>query len=242
MSFSENFDGVTPPALPGGWTFAAQYTTAATGTSPTPVSAPNVLSCTTAVANTQYFATFNTQDGNSGNVVEAASFYMPAASTTMRFGLLARGSATPLNNTSTNFYRALLEFDNAELLLQLVQSGTASTFQTVVAGITSGLWYTLYFTLSGTSLSAALQRVADGQWYVPGSWQSSYGILASASDGTLSGQGYSGITTASNGSGGQTGYIDSWSLVAGGASVLCPPVVVPAYRYAMDLRPGIRRL
>jgi len=250
MSFSQNWDGVTPPAIPSGWTVDSVFTTATTplsgGLSPT--SSPNVLAMTPASTNTIYYASFGTQDGNSGNVATQVNFAVTAVGTHCRCGVMARGSAYPLSGGSTSFYRALMGWDTGLISAQRVNSGSFNALATVsTSALATDTWYTLYMTVNSSSsvqITISVQRVSDGYWMnASGTFQSaSASVMVVTDNSPLTGQGYSGLTVEQNSGSSNPVYSDDWSLAPLAPPSPIPSVfVVPSFRYALDLRPGNSR-
>lgn len=238
----ENWDGATPPAAPAGWTFATQITTTATFSGGiTPTSAPNGLMLQPGGVTTPWFATWNTQDGVSGNVTVQANFNFlnqPGAATAA--SVIARGGATPLLSASGTFYAAELLFANNQASLVAYSAGTPTTIggPVAVTGYLNQTWYTLALTCNGTSLTMSIQRITDG-FYLNGSglFTSSPASCISVTDSSISGQGYSGLFMK-----GQSNvnivYSDDWSVTSLTAPAIPPnaPVVVriPAQYYPVN--------
>jgi len=65
----ENWDGVTAPAIPFGWSVSTPIvTTASPGGGIGPISSPNVLACPSQLSATNWAAVWGTVDGAGGNV------------------------------------------------------------------------------------------------------------------------------------------------------------------------------
>ena len=102
---SQNWDGVTPPADPAGWNYStANFTTTTTlPVSQSPISSPNVLQLSQS-SNADAFATYATQDGNSGNVIVSAYFMAGSASNNCQGALVARANVNAVVKASSTFY------------------------------------------------------------------------------------------------------------------------------------------
>jgi hypothetical protein len=210
-----------------GWTVDAVFTTTSTflaGIIPT--SSPNALQMNPAGGgNTIYFATYGTADSNSGNVSVQCNFNPYFQGTHCRAGVTARGSASALNITSTTFYRALLGFDTNQFAVQKVVSGTVSSIGSplAVTGLTAIDWFTIVFTLNGTSLSAGVQNLTNSYWLnSSGNFTISPATAISVTDSSITGSGYAGLTIEQNASTGDYFYADDWIF-----SSLSPPGPLP---------------
>jgi hypothetical protein len=220
MSYTETFDGVTAPALPGGhWTFGSGLaTTASPPDSIVPISSPNVLLASALGDNNHRYCTYGVTDANSGDVT--VSVYLNADGTSREaVGLLARGSSNTLASSGTNQYWALFDFFNLEvdLYVQTSGGGQVSLGSTDVSGISffPG-WYLFTYQLSGTTHTLTLQQISSG-YYVnnSGGLQTQPTSVLSKVDGTVSGAGTTGFTIQS-----RTGstVIDNWSFFDGTAT------------------------
>lgn len=235
---SQNWDGVTPPAVPSGWTIDGTLETAAIST-PSPVSSPNVLQ-TTSTANSTVFATYDTADGNSGNVVAQAYFACSTvnASKKATVGLTCQGSATTLNTTSTTWLRTYIDFSGSNYGFDGYISGTYAVFASwnVAGAFASNTWYLMTYQQYGPQAELVVQRVTDGYYLSPSGWQSSP-YTTSCTPSFTNGSGYAGCSFLCTSG---TLYTDSYSLsdAAAPSPPPLPPVIVrvpaqyaPAWSY-----------
>ena len=221
---TQNWDAPTPPATPAGWVCDSPIVTATqTGglAGITPTSSPNMLGLLASGTNNHYFATYGTTDGNSGNVVVSANFNTPSVTNNHTWGLTARGSASALNVTSTTFYWLQFSAYRGEMLIYKMVSGTQTSLATL-SGITISvpIWYAVYFTLTGSTISGSVQRASDGYWLASsGSWVAGVTTALSITDTSITGSGYSGLTMQSRS---DDGVSDDWIFVRAS-----PPSYVP---------------
>jgi hypothetical protein len=235
---SENWDGVTAPAIPAGWT----ATSLATATVPWPVgvgpvSPPNMLGIN-AGGSTHYPASFNTNDGNGGNCVVTGYFTGQRSGGTLIYGVLARGSVYPVLMSST-FYWAQLNIVGGTLVLWSVSAGTPTSLATVNAGgnVAEKTMYQIQLTCQSTTISITVLRYTDsftmntGGAFVSGPPQ----IAISVTDSSVSGVGYAGLTLqASLGK----AYADDWSFSTFGApGANAPRPVITTVPVAYQLYP-----
>ena len=98
---TEAWDGVSAPSLPAGWNAAADYVTATAHYR----SSPNeLLLSNSAGSGANYYATWGTADGVSGQVQVSATVRFGAAAAGNQIGLTARGTASTLDSSSTTQY------------------------------------------------------------------------------------------------------------------------------------------
>lgn len=225
-TYTQNWDGVTPPAIPSGWTVDSGITTAAPTFGVLPTSNPNLLQYNPSSSNGIFCASYGTQDGNSGNVQVQANFNADAQGSHCRYGLVARASVYPFTSLSGNYYRASLKIDTMTAVIQYVTAGTFNTLSTlnILGTLNVNTWYTLTFVLQGSSLSLSILR-SDGYWMGSnGQWQSPGPVQAcvGASDSTILTQGYSGLTFEQNATSGNYMCSDDFSL-----TTINPPNPIP---------------
>ena len=226
---AQSWDLVTPPAIPAGWTVDSPIaTTTQTGgvASITPTSSPNMLALLASGTNSHYFATYGTTDGNGGNVTVQANFNAPSVTNNHTWGLTARGSASALNVTSTTFYWLQFSAYRGEMLIYKMVSGTQTSLATLSSiTISVPVWYTLYLTCTGSTISGSVQRASDGYWLASsGSWMAGVTTAISVTDTSITGSGYSGLTMQSRS---DDAASDDWVLSgAAPASKVSVPLVV----------------
>src|SRR5208282_1503695 len=144
----ENWDGVSAPAIPSGWSVTSGLVTLASGSSPTPVSTPNVIEAQSGSA-AFYVATWGTADSNSGNVSVQGTGIIGLAGSVVdgQFSVLARGSSSSLLYASSTYYEAQIDRDNQTLYLNSVVSGTSTTLASLgSSSLVSDVWYQITLT------------------------------------------------------------------------------------------------
>jgi hypothetical protein len=199
---SENFDSVTAPALPTGWSFDAANATIAAG-----YSSPNALRCTADGSARLAFTTAN--DGNGGDAVVEMLWKTTSASGNTSIGLLGRVT----NTGSLAAYH--LGYDTV--------SGTAKLFRWVGAAATQiGVsvgggaaalngWYRSRLSTVGTTITGYVQRISDGYWLnTSGTWQEAQTHFQQVTDANVAGVGVSGIRFSQGGGG--TVVVDDFLL------------------------------
>jgi len=218
---TQNFDGVTAPALPTGWTFDARMVTSTNFFT----SSPNALELVATTSTTYGFATYNTVDGAGGNVMVACNLLydpIPGLTGDAIAGVVARASATPIVTASGNFYLGYIDFVGWVVRVFAYVGGTGTALKTlaVAGGFTANAWYALTMTVNGTQIGVSVQRLADGYWISgSGIWTAAVAGCISITDGSVTGAGYSGIAFQSNQTG-QNAYADDWSLSAIATTIL----------------------
>jgi hypothetical protein len=234
----ETFDSVTAPALPSGWSFDARFTTSGSlGVGESPTSSPNLLLLTPTTATTTAFGCWQTLDGNNGDVIVQSNINVVAvASSVSQVGVFARSDTTsPAISPGHSFYLGRLDYRAPALTLTAVVNGVSSNIGsvTILDALSEPQWYSILLTCSGTTISLALQYVS-GQWLnASGRFQVGQVTAISGTESSISGQGYAGLTAASNT---LTDYclFDDWVLSGGSSPTAFPPqpnVVRLPYQY-----------
>lgn len=255
LSYTQNFDGVSPPSTPAGWIFDSPWVTSTNGV---PYSSPNQLSLTGAVANTKYLGTYQTGDGSGSNPTTATCSawcklslppVLPFGNDHYQGGIAFRGSASTLNTSSTTFY--LLYFDiNQGIGTGLIRfskmvSGTLTNLASVDGSLTNSVFYFIQAVLtwngSANSISCYVQRDTDNYWMDgSGVWQSSQIATITSSDSSITSGEYFGVWGASPT--GKNIWIDDFSInsnpSAGGAGGNRRPL--DGMKFFSDMTGGIR--
>jgi hypothetical protein len=206
---SENWDSATAPTMPAGWIAGLDVTTTISGA--TALSSPNM------VENFGYSpstATWETLDGNAGNVTVAGTGQAFGAATG-QVSVFARSNATPTVYGTSTFLELRLSWSASSLSLVKNVGATATTIGSVT-GITlaDDLWYQLNLTAIGSALTGTLQRLSDGTYWYAGAWNTTPGTALSETDGTITSAGYSGWGASATGA--NNIYGDNWSLSTAG--------------------------
>jgi hypothetical protein len=162
---SQNWDSVTTPALPSGWTSNGGTGVVTASGGITPISSPNMIVVTSGTGSSQQTITWGTQDGNAGNVaiVVTGQFVSSGA---MSFSALVRGSANPIVFASDTFYEFRLE-NSAFQINKVVAGSVTNLFNQLVTGIANSVWYQITGQISGgssTTLTAIVKRLTDGYY------------------------------------------------------------------------------
>jgi hypothetical protein len=200
---SQNFDGVTAPALPGTWTGNAAYDTSTAQVQ----SSPNALHQATAAS---VFRTFyyNTLDGNEGDVRVAATMRNDNGAASCTMGVIAR--ATDPEGAASTMYFGRVKFTFGLELFRRVSATNTQLGSTVAGAFSKTGWYILTLTLSGSDITLRAQRVSDG-FYLnsAGTWDAAEADAFSTTDTNITGEGYAGIFSNLSGSAGDV-YIDNF--------------------------------
>ena len=212
---AQNFDAVTAPALPTGWTYDTGYDTSTTVFTST----PNSLRATGTTA--QICAYFNTQDANSGNVQTTATV---SVSGTLSFAkVLCRGTVAPVGTTGT-YYAASFKPNTGFRLFRCVAGVTAQVGSTIGTSATFALstQYIMQIVANAGAQSGNVQRVSDGFWLnTSGVWQSGFVTAVTGADTLIpAANGYGGVAVT-QGSTTDKAYFDNFlfeSLGGGGTA------------------------
>jgi hypothetical protein len=227
--WSENFDALTPPALPSNWTFDSSSSWATSTTQAQ--TSPNALkySDTSGTANGAYRPV---ADSNAGSVQFSAYLYFTSAAGATNYIVFARKRDTNTYSTS-NHYEVRVSPLNASIQLNRRSPGT-TTLGSVTANSTAlppNTWLRVWVICNGTTISCQVQNVGTDQWLYNNSgaaaWASTQSTLLSATDSTITGTGYGGLYLQ-QGSGG-TAYVDGALYESLASSpVAISPTAIPA--------------
>jgi len=212
----EGWDGVSAPSIPSGWTVSSPLVTAGapypSGISP--LTSPNWLKCSSSGTNTHYPATWDVADPANGNVLVYASFIAYTTTNNQTFGVFARGSAYPLFIGSSSYYWAQLSPENSVCQLYAVVGGTQTSIGSVSLGtaLSDQAWYQLQLNCQGSTIAVVVVRASDGYYLnSSGSFQSGSAVAITATDTSVTGSGYAGLTLQSHSDG---SYTDEWFFYA----------------------------
>lgn len=183
----QNFDGVTPPAIPASLTADSNIITAAeAGT----ISPPNLITTNS----TAYGWVYKTSVIPSANTY--VSLYTVVAVDTGNTILYLRSSNTKTSAGGNNayifdFYMGPA-FGNLNLYKQV--GGSLTALGTLNASVATGIVYKLTLTANGTAISAKVQRNSDGYYLnSSGVFVNSVQTAISATNGDVTAAGYSGF-------------------------------------------------
>jgi hypothetical protein len=225
----ENWDGVSAPAVPAGWTVSSPLVTSSSPTGGiSPLSPPNVLAAAATGTNTEYPATYDIADSANGNVNVYASFNAASTTNNQTFGVFARGSAYPIVLGSSSFYWAQLSPNASACRLYAVVSGTETLLASV--SLSSPLsdvdWYELQLSCQNNVIAVIVTNQGTGNTlnssgnFVSGPTQ----IAISVTDSSVSGSGYAGLTLQSRS---DNAYTDEWYFYQYSGSSQKPPLQAP---------------
>lgn len=227
----EDFDGVTAPALPSGWTFGSPL---ATDASPpggiTPISSPNVLALNAPGNNTHYYGTYGTADSNGGAVSVSGYFNAGGTTNNQTFGLTLRGNASDLSLSGKTYLWVQLSPFVLACRVYKVVSGTQTLLHSVtLSSLAVPAWYQMTATDDASNnVNVTVQRVSDGYWLdSSGTFQPGAADVLSFNDSSVTGAGYAGFTLQSRS---DFACLDRWVF-----DNLSPPTVV----YGLDFAQGI---
>lgn len=214
---SEAWDGVTAPAIPSGWNADANYLTSTSFYQ----SSPNGLMLSnSASSGANYYITWGTADGVSGQVRASTRLRFGGAADGNRIGLTARGTGSTLDSSSTTQYVLWCKTLSSggtkdQVTLAKIASGSetqlGANLMTGTNRFSAGSWYRAWLVCNGNSLTAQVQRLSDGYWLQGNTWVSSEAVAVTATDATLSTSGYAGLVMQTAG-GAQNLYTDDWLL------------------------------
>jgi hypothetical protein len=226
LTYTQNWDGVTPPAIPAGWNVDTDFATLAPNSNW--VSSPNTLKLADAhTINVPAYATYATVDGNGGNVIVSAYFEFNGTNA-CQWGVAARGTGSTLDNSTTSQYVCWLQLNpgfptlSTRVRISKVIAGTETPIASFVSTdqVAIGFFYQVVFIANGTSLEAQVIRYADGYSLQPsGLFAPQAASCLITTDGSLSSAGYTGIVA-------QQGATNS-SLQTDNFAVTPPGVALP---------------
>jgi hypothetical protein len=234
MAFSlyENWDLVTPPAIPANWNNHVAMSTS----SSKKYTGSNSLTLTTG-SGAKYYATYGVPDPGGGAAVDITSLiYFDSSITTGDYyaGPTFRCSAATMDNTSTSCYWVYLWYNPAPgstaLRFTKIVNGTVTFLNTTYIStgeLARGVWYSIRILSYGSNLfSVSLARSSDGYTLSPsGTFGSSPSVAIpslTASDIT-SGSYYGLCANAST----ATAQIFMDDLLVNASGVLAPPPKSP---------------
>lgn len=183
QTYTQNFDGVTAPALPSGWVYdtAAQWSTTATGAQ----SAPNAITNSVVGGSAAHTAFYGTPDA-SGNDTWAGTWYYTGGSA-QEFDVIGRSTSSTF--AGANCYRAIISIGGGVgVELARVASGTTTIITNggtaqYAAAFSSGIHYNMALTCSGSTISIAIKRLSDNLYLQPGgTWGAGVASVYSVTD------------------------------------------------------------
>lgn len=189
---SESFDGVTVPALPSGWVASADISTQASVSN----SSPNALQNT--VDSTTKFAYYDGADDGNGGDAQASFVLIPVTiGTVVRAAYsLVRMTAPSTTVAGMTSYFTFVNTVSGLVTLGKFVSGSITNFSSITSGAIAGLAFNIrpYCIAIGTTITARIQRLSDGNWLdSAGVWQPTVQDHIAHTDASISGVGKAGI-------------------------------------------------
>jgi hypothetical protein len=186
---SENWDGVTAPALPGGWHADPGFQTS----NALFRSSPNSLRFF-APGNASFLYWTGTTDNFGGNARLTADVLFTGVRVQANWELLLRYNPATQSAYVLNLEPPGSVYDGITLF-KVVNGAYTQLGTTVGAGqLALNAWYTAQLVAFNNTLTAYVQRVSDGYWYNGFSgWGPAKVVAAQATDGSLTGAGFAGL-------------------------------------------------
>jgi hypothetical protein len=245
MSFtmSENWDSVTPPALPANWNNDAGMVTS----SSQHYSGSNSLALTSGTAGVKYYATYGVSDPGAGATFDFTQLvYIDSSAPSGDYlvGPTFRCSAATMNNSSTSCYWLYLiktvGLGSHDFRFAKIVNGTVTDLYTVFIGsgeVVVATWFAIRVITYGSNVfNVIVTRVSDGYTMDQfGAFNPTASVAISGfnATGVASGN-YYGLCAAAANTGGKI-FMDDGLVNASGGSVVLPPkrpLVVPvAFQY-----------
>lgn len=236
LSYTQNWDGVTPPAIASGWNVDATWTTSASQS----YSSPNSIAV---VDNTSTFkwATYGTADSSNGVIATISSYFLMPSSVTAsawQYGLTYRCSAGTMNNASTRCYVVRIQENPAtgvaSIALGTITNGTFASIVSVSLGGTAFAgqgWHYLEARANSNAHTVSCQNVASGWWLNSGGTFAAPSVACiSTTDATYSTGDYSGLFARCP-SNSISIYFDNFSISSQAPNQVIPhPLYVPVPR------------
>ena len=210
-------------ALPVGWNVQSggPTTTASSGSTPTPISSPNLLYAHGS-GGAYRTITWGVADGVSGDVtvVGTGNFYSNA--TDDNFAIFARSSDSTTLYASSTFYELNFSGGNTLSLNKSVAGSPTTLASVAIPTISTNVWYQISLSCNGsssTAITCTCQRLSDGDWLQPGgTWGAgtASAITHTDSSSPITGSGYAGWSSADHG---DQVFADDWTLETFGGAI-----------------------
>lgn len=235
--FTENWDSVTPPAMPANWSNDVGMVTS----SAQHYSGANSLALTSGTAGVKYYATYGVSDPSGGVTFDLTALVYATATANVglyKVGPTMRCSAATMDNSTTSAYWVNLAYNNAftgaHIQFDKIVNGTVTTLASVTnsdASLNLAGWYSIrVVTYGANSFNVILTRISDGyQMDSSGAFgASSVSAITSLSAPDIATGGYYGFAAQGNNTSSRL-FMDDVLVNASGAVVVPPrkPVVVP---------------
>lgn len=184
---SENWDGVTAPAIPSGWTATANIVTT-TGAN---YSSPNSVNTNTTGSNQDIYT--NANDGNGGDAQAFVTFQYNSIATGPQIYVICRMTVPSNFNTGIGFQMS----QNSGFRPFIRAGGANKTIGSFVAPSgwgPSSAWFQMGVICVGTSVQCQVIRLSDGKYCdSSGVWQTAVSYTHSFTDTNVSGAGSAGL-------------------------------------------------
>lgn len=209
-SVFEDFDYLTAPALPSGWTVSTGVVTSTTR------SVTASTSVWDNVSGPNHFA-YTSGDSTLGKCCAASVDVWitgdPSSRSTVYGGIAYRASSTSLESSAiTRMYVYMgSDYDNGQFVSFELNNGTVINNVFPGSGLT-GAWFRLGVVSNINTHAVWIRRRSDGYYYYSGSWSATPGNLFAETNSTVASGQYFGMIT--NKGGGQTPYLDNFSYSA----------------------------
>ncbi|SRR6266403_349547 len=191
---SENWESVTAPAIPAGWTLTGWDSTNLITTTAQKVSGVNSVKSGDNSSNVCGGYWNTTTDGNCGDSQVTMSFYLESTiGTGQSFGLICRAVNPPL----TDCYKMTLNVGSNTINLSVYIGGVSSTITSQAATLATGIWYTCRLKCLLNTVNIRVQRASDSNYLTSANtWQAASVdciVVTDSTPGRPSGTGYGGF-------------------------------------------------
>lgn len=191
---AENFDALTPPAMPTGWLSSAGISTqTGTGTFNT---SPNALRNT--VDATMQIAYYNTSNDGNGGDAQTSFNVIPVSQNNVYCVAYALARMTVPATTQAGLTSYFFSVDTSTSFVDLgkIVAGTFTNFvtKTEVASFFAGYKFRIFLICIGTALTARVQRLNDLKWLDnTAAWKVPVQDYLTTTDASLAGVGKGGV-------------------------------------------------
>lgn len=191
---AENFDVLTPPAMPTGWLSSAGISSqASAGTFNT---SPNALRNT--VDATMQIAYYNTSNDGNGGDAQTSFNVIPVSQNNVYCVAYALARMTVPATTQAGLTSYFFSVDTSTSYVDIgkIVAGTFTNFafQTEVASFFVGYKFRMYLICIGTALTARVQRLSDRRWLANNAtWHTAVQDYLTTTDASISGVGKGGV-------------------------------------------------
>lgn len=217
---SENWDGVTAPALPTGWSSNFANSGLVTD-SLVSFSAPNSLLYTPGGSNATQVLIWQTADSSNGSVQVSALFESdsnPSQQANMFLVARWQPAQTTIASSSTAYFAEIIlnggGNTGCSIISQVSGSGSFVAGPSFPSAFTGGIWYYMQLICQGTSIQLRIQRQDNDQWLnASGIWvtdATGQTFVFTITDSTITGAGYAGVGFFSPGSNGTLQRTDNF--------------------------------